>query len=79
MANNRLYIGNRRTKKYLCIAKSGDDWGELFPSDVWIINEMLESDCPWDGKTNLMFFTDSDNEACDYFMGISTGGYVETL
>ena len=68
MANNRLYIGNKKTKQYMMFCKSNDAmWYNWYNMDqlMWHIED---DDGSWIGnKTNLVFFTEYD-ELYDWFM-----------
>lgn len=67
MANNRLYIGNKETKECYCLSKSGDSWRPIGQKELKGINEILETDNTWQEKTNLILFTESDNEWYNFF------------
>lgn len=68
MANNRLYIGNKETKEYRCISKSGDTFGKVTTNELKAINEIVTSDNAWSDKSDLVFFTEFDKELYNYFI-----------
>lgn len=69
MANNRLYIGNKRTKEKVMIAKGfGSGW-ELREERVTKFIENFENINESDvgKKTDLVLFTEYDDELFEYF------------
>lgn len=67
MANNRLYIGNKKTKEFRCISKSGDHFRKLSAKELKLLNEIIVTDNSWAKKTHLVLFTESDDEMFSYF------------
>jgi len=67
MANNRLFIGNKDTKEFRCISKSGDNFRKLTMRDLKLLNEIVITDNAWSKKTDLVLFTESDDELYFYF------------
>jgi hypothetical protein len=67
MANNRLYIGNKETKEFRCTSKSGDNFRKLTMRDLKLLNEIIITDNAWNKKTDLVLFTESDDELYIYF------------
>lgn len=68
MANNRLYIGNKETKEYKCVSKSGDNWRKLTTKDLESLNEIITTDNTWSKKTDLVLFTEADDDLYNYFI-----------
>lgn len=60
MANNRLYLGDKKDKVYLMISKGfGDGWEGLYNKELFnefLFNKIGESDIG--GKTDLFLFTE---------------------
>lgn len=67
MANNRLYIGNKKTKEFKCISKSEEYFRKLTFRDLKLLNEIIITDNAWGKKTDLVLFTESDDELYLYF------------
>lgn len=72
MANNRLYIGNKETKATFCLTKAYNNWNEVTERELPELNAILETDDIWKKTTNLVFFTESDDEMWSYFFGDGT-------
>ena len=72
MANNRLYVGNKETKEFRCISKSGDYFRKLTTRDLKLINEVIVTDNAWSNKTDLVFFTELDDDLFFYFHNAAT-------
>ena len=68
MANNRLYIGNRDTKEAFCFTKSDiNNWCGLAEKDLSSFNDILKTDSIWETQSNLVLFSESDNQWFNYF------------
>ena len=67
MANNRLFIGNKDTGEFRCISKSGDYFRKLTMRDLKLVNEIVITDNAWNEKTDLVLFTESDDEMYFFF------------
>ena len=63
MANNRLYIGNVKTKDYMFVEKGwGLSWngGHFAPKLLEYFLENTHDEANVGDKTNLIFFTEND-------------------
>jgi hypothetical protein len=67
MAHNRLFIGNKTTRKYKVISKAGDNWTKLTMAQLKLINDFLVNDYIYGKKTDLVLFTELDDEVYNYF------------
>jgi len=68
MANNRLYIGDKETKKTFCLTKSdGNVWRNVTERELDGLNELLSEDNIWDNETALILFSESDDFWVSYF------------
>lgn len=69
MANNRLFIGNKKTKKVFCISKPDDNdkWRRLQSKELKGLNDIITTENIWCKETDLVFFTESDDIMFNYF------------
>lgn len=75
MATNRLYIGNKETGEYMLITKTDSDlmWGEIGVDYIDLINKIIRTDLAYYDKSNLVFFTELDDEIYSRFIHHGSG------
>ena len=70
MSNNRLYVGNKKSKKWLMLCKGwGEGWDGLNGKKIKMFNKFIMSeDCIGESDfspTSLFFFTEQDRMECN--------------